>query len=220
MGGAPHTHTLATLVMTTMSGHFQRRARHQVWVPDDYDAARRWPAILFLHGAGERGDDNEKQTTVGLGPWLRDGTLDPPAIVVFPQCPMGVMWTNAGAIAIDALDDTLAEFAVHDARVSLTGISMGGVGVWALAAAHPDRWSAIAPVCGWSDRPWPLPPIPTWIFHGSDDTIIHVEHSRTMAARLGAQAKYMEFAGVGHNSWDPAYSTTDVVAWLVRQRRP
>ena len=190
---------------------------HAVWLPKAYDRSKRWPAILFLHGAGERGTDNNLQMTVGLGPHL--ARLDPPAVVVFPQCLPGVQWNRVAALAVDALDQVCDEHRIDPARVSLTGISMGGAGVWTLAAHYPTRWSALAPVCGWHDGRKEIPSIPTWIFHGDADTIIPVEHSRAMAAKLGPRAKYTELPGVGHNSWDPAYGTTDVVDWLVRQRR-
>lgn len=190
---------------------------HAVWLPKGYDESKRWPAILFLHGMGERGDDNERQMTVGLGPHLEK--LDPPAIVVFPQCPLGSHWNRAASLAIDALDQVCARYPVDPARISLTGISMGAAGAWTLAADHPDRWSALAPVCGWYEGTKEMPHIPIWIFHGDADTVIPVEHSRRMVARLGARAKYTEFAGVGHNAWDPAYGATDVVDWLVRQKR-
>lgn len=203
-----------------MTGHFVRRASDQVWVPDDYDAERLWPAILFLHGAGERGDDNEKQITVGLGPHLRDGTLDPPAVVIFPQCPAESWWTGETRRAMAAIDDACEEYSIDPDRVSLTGISLGGAGVWALAMAYPDRWSAIAPVCGWVVGERRRVTMPAWIFHGSDDTVVRVEESRAMAELLGGAAIYTEFPGVKHNSWDPAYTTTGVVEWLVKQKRP
>jgi predicted peptidase len=190
---------------------------HAVWLPKAYDPSQRWPAILFLHGAGERGDDNALQLTVGLGPHL--DRLDPPAVVVFPQCPLGVQWNRATGLALDALDQVCAQHPIDPDRISLTGISMGGAGAWTLAADHPQRWSALAPVCGWYDGNKEMPQIPIWIFHGDADRVIPVEHSRWMARKLGARARYTEFAGVGHNAWDPAYTTTDVVDWLVRQVR-
>jgi len=200
---------------------FLRKPLYQVWLPRDFydDASRRWPVILFLHGAGERGGDNLVQLTVGLAPHLPQ--LKPPAVVVFPQCPAGQLWTAQPQLdrAIAALDDARSEFKLDDDRTSLTGISMGGAGAWALAAAHPDRWSAVAPICGWMEPIQPLPDVPYRIFHGDMDPVIDVEQSRRMAKHLGKRAEYTELEGVNHNSWDPAYRDTDLVAWLVAQRR-
>jgi predicted peptidase len=210
--------------------------RYQVWIPATYDATRQWPAIVFLHGVGERGTDGALQTAVGLGPLLRHRKVDTEVIVVFPQCQDNWVGTG-GKIAMAALDQTEREFSVDRSRVALTGMSMGGAGVWALAAQYPDRWSALAPVCAYIHRPSNLPDagnptsqpfeefarrlprIPIWIFHGSDDDTVPVFESRGMAAALGANAMYTEFPGVEHYAWDPAYMTTDVVGWLIRQQR-
>jgi predicted peptidase len=211
---------------------------YQVWVPAAYDASRNWPAILFLHGAGERGDDNQKQISVGLGPALRDGNVDAQAIVIFPQCPIDQRWVGAPRkIAMAALDAAEREFSIDRNRVSLTGISMGGAGAWILAAEYPKRWSALAPVCAYIHRPPTLPDadnpttdsfddfakrlpgIPIWIFHGADDTVVPVTESREMARALAVGAWYTEFACTGHNAWDPAYTQTHVVSWLIDQRR-
>jgi predicted peptidase len=238
---------LALLMAVTMdAGRFEPRSvmvdrvshRYQIWIPAGYHPSRKWPAILFLHGSGERGDDGDKQTSVGLGPALRNGKVGVRAIVVFPQCPEGERWArSAGKIAIAALDQTEHEFSIDPRRVSLTGMSMGGAGVWRLAADFPRRWSAIAPVCGYVHRPPSLPDaetpttdsytdfaqrlprIPIWIFHGSSDPVVPVRESRSMADVLGANAAYTEFPGVGHNAWDPAYTATGLVSWLVRQKR-
>jgi predicted peptidase len=114
---------------------------------------------------------------------------------------------------------------------------MGGAGVWVLAAEYPKRWSAVAPVCGYVHRPPQLADaespttesyadfarrlsrVPIWIFHGSADDTVPVSESRQMADVLGANAAYTEFPGVGHNAWDPAYQTTGVVSWLIKQKR-
>jgi predicted peptidase len=199
--------------------------RYQVWIPAAYDASRRWPVILFLHGIGERGDDGQVQTTVGLGNALRKHKVDPDAIVVFPQCPLATTWTRGALpIALAALDQAAVDYSIDPRRVALTGLSMGGGGAWLLAIEQPRRFSALAPVCGWAPRPSATSArrvgrIPIWMFHGSDDSVIPVTESRDMAAVLGADAMYTEFPGVGHNSWDPAYQTTGVVDWLVAQER-
>jgi predicted peptidase len=234
------------LLAAVMTGNFLARSvtvdgvahRYQVWIPAEYDASRQWPAILFLHGYGERGDDGEKQTSVGLGPALRDGKVEAPAVVVFPQCPDNDRWVGASRkIAIAALDAAEREFSIDPQRVALTGLSMGGAGAWILAAEYPNRWSALAPVCGYVHRPQQmpelgnpttesyadfarrLPHIPIWIFHGGDDSIVPVTESRAMARALGLNAAYTEFPHVGHNAWDAAYTTTRVVEWLIEQCR-
>lgn len=174
---------------------------------------------------GERGDDNDAQTTVGLGRTLRDGKVDPQALVIFPQCPLTTTWAqDALPIATAALDQSMRDYAIDPQRVSLTGISMGGAGAWSLAIEQRRRFSALAPVCGWAPRPYQksaerLRGLPIWILHGSDDPVIPVAESRAMAAALGADATYTELPGVKHNSWDPAYETTGVVEWLIAQRR-
>jgi len=206
-------------------GSFVSHDRCQIWVPAAYEPSRTWPAILFLHGMGERGNDGEAQTTVGLGRALRDGKLDPAAIAIFPQCPLTATWTTGALpIAVAALDEAMKVYAVDPRRVSLTGISMGGAGAWMLAMTLPRRFSALAPVCGWAPRPpeklaQALAGLPIWIFHGSDDPVVPVTESRAMAAVLGKNAAYTEFPGVQHNSWDPAYQDTRLVDWLIEQRR-
>jgi predicted peptidase len=242
---------LMTLVLaaTITQGHFVERSvevdgverRYQVWVPTGYDSSKRWPAILFLHGAGERGTDNRKQTEIGLGPALRSGRLDPPAVIVFPQCPEEAHWIGPGRrVALAALDAVEREFSIDPRRVTLTGVSMGGTGVWVIGAENPLRFAALAPVCGrigkgplaTDSAPWfdkasdrfdavvsRIGNIPTWIFHGGRDDVVPPEDSRQMIARLGASAAYTEFPTANHNAWDPTYNTTGVVSWLVKQVR-
>ena len=226
--------------------------KYQVWVPAAYvedsrprlsgqqraAVPHKWPAILFLHGSGERGSDGLKQITVGLGRALSDGAVDAQAIVIFPQCPDGERWVGAPRkIAIATLDQSEREFSIDKNRVALTGMSMGGAGAWILAAEYPKRWSALAPVCAYVHRPPQLadadnpttesydqfakrlPRIPIWIFHGSDDPVVPVTESREMARALGPRAAYTEFAHTGHNAWDPAYTQTHLVQWLVDQKR-
>jgi predicted peptidase len=213
------------------------RSRYQVYVPSTYEPARRWPVILFLHGAGERGSDGMIQTEVGLGSAIRRFVDRYPAIVVFPQTPTGERWTGAaGDVAMAALDRTLAEFSTDDRRVYLTGLSMGGNGSWYLAWRHPERWAAAVVVCGFLGAgPFPsfLPPdtpdpaaavaerirqIPIWVFHGDADKTVPVTASREMVAALqkaGATVKYTELPGVGHNAWDPAFRNPELPAWLL-----
>src|SRR6266516_2449349 len=127
-----------------------RAYHYQVYVPADYQTKPTWPAILFLHGAGERGNDGLLQTNVGLGPAIRQNPARYPAIVVFPQAPPDSQWVGTPAdMAVAALQQTLREFHVDLNRVYLTGLSMGGHGTWYIAYRHPELFAAIVPICGW-----------------------------------------------------------------------
>jgi predicted peptidase len=222
----------------------QQDYRYQVYVPRAYDPGQRWPVILFLHGAGERGGDGVLQTVVGLGDAVRRDPARFPALVVFPQAPGDALWTGAPAeAAMAALEAVMVRYATDPDRVYLTGISMGGNGAWYLAYRHPDRFAAVAPICGWVEshphfsrgqvvpgqdgEPFQalaqrLAGVPIWIFHGDADTAVPVEQSRRAAAALeaaGADVRYTELPGVGHNSWDPAYQSSELSHWLFQQRR-
>jgi predicted peptidase len=219
---------------------------YQLYVPAAYTPARRWPVVLFLHGAGERGTDGLRPTHVGLGPALRKNAERFPAIVLFPQAPADSLWVGASArMAIAALDQTAREFQTDPDRLYLTGISMGGNGVWYLAYRHPSRFAALLPICGWV-TPFPaltspvesvVPPdsgpafaalarklrdVPTWIVHGEIDDVVPVDQSRQAAEALkqaGAPMQYLELPGTEHNSWDATYASPRIMGWLFAQRR-
>ncbi len=218
---------------------------YQVYVPRGYAERTRWPVILFLHGAGERGGDGVFQTAVGLGPALRKSPDRYPAIVVMPQAPRDSLWTGRPAdAAMAALDRTLEEFSTDPARIYLTGLSMGGHGTWYLAYRHPERFAAIVPICAWVRGGPPLPPessvvpeedgepfaalaarlagVPVWIFHGEVDSVVPVEESRRAAEaleRAGVDVRYTEVPGTDHDSWDAAYGSPELTTWLFAQRR-
>ena len=219
--------------------------RYQVYVPADYATKPAWPAILFLHGAGERGDDGLIPTNVGLGPAIRRNAARYPAIAVFPQVPNDSQWVGTPAdMAVAALQQTMREFHVDPKRVYLTGLSMGGHGTWYVAYRHPELFAAIVPICGWvRDFPQfrgsvPVVPgdsasvmtsltqrlgkVPIWIFHGEVDRVVTVSGSREPAAALkaaGANVQYTELLGLDHNSWDAAYGSEEFARWLFAQQR-
>lgn len=223
------------------------RHRYQVFVPAAR-LPRPLPVVLFLHGSGERGDDGEQQTRAGLGPYVRAHVHDFPALVVFPQSPEGESWEGGTAsMALAALDAATEEFHGDRNRTSLTGMSRGGYGTWSLALREPMRFSALAPVCGGITPPGTRPDldslrvestraaadpfaeaaqrlrgIPSWIFHGARDDVVPPEQSRRMHAALraaGADVRYTEFPDANHNSWDAAYRSEALWAWLLAQRR-
>jgi len=220
--------------------------RYQVYIPADFRSRKSWPVILFLHGAGERGSDGLLQTDVGIGHAIRLDASRFPSIVVFPQCGKDKIWGEADmrAQALAALDASIREFHGDRKHVYLTGLSMGGFGTWELAARNPGRFAAIVPICSGvqPQRDWPqlrviliddpkitdpfaevarrIGSTPVWMFHGDADPSVPVEQSRHMAEALkaaGAEFKYTEYPGVGHDSWLKAYAEPDLVPWLLQQ---
>jgi predicted peptidase len=220
--------------------------RYQVYVPAGYaGSTQRWPVILFLHGAGERGSDGLFQTSVGLPAAIRSTPARYPALVVMPQVPADSLWLGQpGQAAMAALDRTLAEFRADPERVYLTGMSMGGNGAWSLAYQFPERFAAVVPICGFISPISRLPGtrsivpadsgdafaaiarrlrgIPVWIFHGEVDPVVPVNESRRAAEALraaGGNVRYTELLGTGHNAWSPAYESPQFAEWLLAQRR-
>jgi len=183
------------------------------------------PLVLFLHGAGERGSDLERVKAHGLPKVLK--TRDPfpePALVVAPQCPVGSWWTlELGALST-LLDTLLETHPVDRTRVYLTGLSMGGYGAWRLALQTPERFAALAPVCGGGIPPLAhkLKGLPIWAFHGAEDTVVPLSESERIVAavnRAGGNAKLTVYEGVQHDSWTPAYNTPELYTWMFAQRR-
>ena len=219
-----------------------RSYRYQVYVPANYDSSRKWPLILFLHGAGERGYDGLRQTQVGLGSAIRLNADRWSAIAVFPQLPSGHSWSpETEPIGMLALDATMDEFAIDDSRVYLTGLSMGGYGALFLSTRHAQRFAAVIAVCptigGTTRYPFlfgttyeesvrgtadALAATPVWLFHGENDPVFAASNSQDLTAALqerGADVRYTEYVDTGHNAWDPAYENTDMITWLFQQRK-
>ncbi|MCR9246718.1 MAG: prolyl oligopeptidase family serine peptidase [bacterium] len=198
------------------------------------------PLVVFLHGAGERGDDNRRQLT-----WLPAVMARPnnrerlPCHLLAVQCPKGERWTEvpwgdtaskpmaarpgpALRAVMAATDEVLGRHRVDRARVYLTGLSMGGYGSWELAAREPDLFAAVLPVCGGGDERvvGRLVGLPLQVWHGADDKTVPPARSRTMVETLagfGVPVDYRELAGVRHDSWKPAYGETGGLAWLFTQ---
>jgi len=217
--------------------------RFRVFVPKGWSKKKKSPVLLFLHGAGERGDDNLAQTRVGIGPPILAHRESLPFIVVLPQCPKNRWWTEPEmqAQALRALDQTVKEFNGDKKRTYLTGLSMGGYGSWIIAANNPARFAAIAVVCGGvrpparvnapeanaalAASPDPYGAVaakvgktPVWVFHGGADPVVPVSESRKMVEAIktaGGDVRYNEYEGVGHNSWDKAYSEPELFSWFL-----
>jgi predicted esterase len=204
----------------------QDERKYTVYLPQGYDGSRIYPVILFLHGAGLRGQDGIAPAQGGLGPAILHRPGGVPAIVVFPQA--RETWAPGSAdskAALAALNDVMTAYATDPKRVVLTGLSMGGRGSWALAAAHPEKFAAVVPICGPGspeDAP-KMKALPVWSFCGDADRDETVLNMRTMIESLkreGAQTRLTEYRGVGHNSWDRAYNDPDLTDWMLAQRKP
>ncbi|HOV75536.1 MAG TPA: dienelactone hydrolase family protein [Candidatus Hydrogenedentes bacterium] len=199
--------------------------RYVVYVPREYTPDKAWPLILFLHGAGERGDDGLLQTEVGIGHAIRLNPDRFPCLVVMPQCPKDVWWHEVPEHIAAALEDALEAYRADPERIYLTGLSMGGFGTWIYGAAHVDTFAAFMPICGGGNPAdaAKLAARPVWAFHGADDDTVPPEKSREMVEavrRAGGHVQYTEYPGTGHNSWDNAYGDPASIPWLLKQRKP
>ena len=226
------------------------RRLYQVYVPSDYDPAQPWPAILFLHGAGEGGRDSLLPTEFQLGSAIRRNAAGYPGLVVFPQVPSyQPVWTTVEVdFALRVLGQVRDDFSVDPDRVYITGVSTGAKAAWHALYRNPELFAAALIVCGivrprrrdgtrFPD-PDPVVPdadgdpaqqlarvlrhLPIWTFHGDTDPVFPVSDAREVMAALaaaGAPVQYTELEGFGHDVWDVAYYSPDVVDWLFAQAR-
>ncbi|MGE3805775.1 MAG: dienelactone hydrolase family protein [Gemmataceae bacterium] len=204
--------------------------------PKKIEAKQKYPLVVFLHGAGERGNDNEKQLIHGVGNFVEN--LDKhPCFLVAPQCPSGQKWADWSAkgpqtpeptepcrLVLELIAKLQKDLPVDSKRIYITGLSMGGFGSWDLIARQPDLFAAAVPICGGGDAKTAekIAKIPIWCFHGDKDTAVKVERSREMIEALkkaGGKPKYTEYPGVGHSSWVPAYKDPEMHDWLFSQKK-
>ena len=203
--------------------HKENVAKYIVFVPPEYKGEKDYPVILFLHGSGESGSDGEKQAVVGLGKAIKEKKEKFPFITIFPQSQKRTWQADSddGQAAMGILEAVTKHYQLDGKRVYLTGLSMGGSGTWSFAAAHPNRFAAIAPICGRGDPASAdkIKHIPCWFFCGDKDNPKLVENNRTMLKVLkaaGSSARYEEYPGVPHNSWDRAYGTAELYTWFLK----
>jgi predicted peptidase len=201
----------------------------------------RYPLVIFLHGAGERGTDNEKQLVHGVPQFASQENREKfPCFLIAPQCPEGQRWVEvdwsadrhtqpkepgeAGRLVMELVDKAIKDLPIDPKRVYITGLSMGGYGAFDLLARRPDLFAAAASVCGGADEKTAdkIKHIPIWAFHGAKDTAVKPSRSRNMIAALekaGGKPKYTEYPDVGHNSWDKAYRDPEFFKWLFAQKK-
>ena len=216
--GSQHSQTFEKTVTKTLN------CNYLLFLPDSYGQTQeRWPLIMFLHGAGERGDDLEKVKKHGP-PKIVENQKDFPFIVVSPQCPTGDWWTDKVEVLINLLDDIVARYKVDKQRIYLTGLSMGGYGTWSLASVHPERFAAIAPICGGGKRfmAMRLKDIPVWVFHGAKDKTVPLKESEEMVNAIrnrGGNAKFTIYPDAGHDSWTETYNNQKLYDWFLEHRK-
>ena len=196
-----------------------RRLKFLLYLPNGYEEKESWPLVLFLHGAGERGDDLDLVKTHGPPKLIEQGK-NFPFIVVAPQCPKDTWWSKEDLVAL--LDHITEIHNVDKNRVYVTGLSMGGLGTWQLAGAIPEKLAAIAPICGLKAESVveKIAPIPIWVFHGAKDPTVKIDNSDTMVRLLkkqGAEPKYTIYPEAKHDSWTEAYETEELYTWLLSQ---
>jgi predicted peptidase len=223
--------------------------RCRILTPLGYSPAKKYPLLVFLHGAGERGNDNEKQLVWGAD-WFTDSLnrVRYPAIIVLPQCPTNEYWANMirtgtqdslGGMVFDTslpahkplglvfdfIDTLLAHGGIDRQRVYIGGLSMGGMGTFEALWRRPDLFAAAFPICGGGSpekaRNY-APKLPIWVFHGDADPVVTVSHSRRMVQAMratGARVKYTEYPGVGHDSWKNAFQEKELMGWIFSQRK-
>ena len=207
-------------------------ANYLLFLPNGYgeQKPRRWPLILFLHGAGERGTNIWKVAVHGP-PKIVKEKADFPFIVVSPQCPAGQRWDNETLLAL--LDDVTKNYKVDKSRVYLTGLSMGGFGTWNLGLTYPERFAAIAPICGGGDpllllladarKVNALKTLPVWAFHGAKDPVVKLEESQRMVDALKKfgtkEVELTIYPEAQHDSWTETYNNPKLYDWFLQHQR-
>ncbi|SHH02632.1 carboxylesterase family protein [Flagellimonas flava] len=215
---------------------------YRLLLPKDYDANKKYPLLLFLHGSGERGNDNEAQLVHGSSLFLKEEVRDSyEAIVVFPQCAAGSSWAKidvegdfpnrefiyyenaeptADMLLLEGLLKHLRKnYKLDKKRWYVGGLSMGGMGTFELVRRNPKMFAAAFPICGGANPKISkkLTKLDWWVFHGDDDQVVPEKYSAQMVKAmedLGVNIKYSIYPGVGHNSWDNAFAEPELLSWV------
>jgi predicted peptidase len=190
-------------------------------LPKDYAEKDAWPLMLFLHGAGERGNDLDRVKVHGPPKLIAAGKSFP-MIVVSPQCPSRHWWRPNELNAL--LDEIIEKYKVDQDRIYVTGLSMGGFGTWTLAAYAPERFAALVPICGGGDAfsARRISHIPVWAFHGAKDSVVPLSASETMIEALKkakGNVQFTVYPEADHDSWTETYNNPELYTWLLQQKR-
>lgn len=220
---------------------------YRLYVPENYQEEEKYPLVVFLHGGGKKGSDNVSQieNMAGSLAFVKAEVQQKyPSFVLAPQCPKNDNWigkshsgsrmpesledikpSTVNLMVMDLLKNIQDRYGIDSTRIYLTGQSMGGIGTWYLSLMSPNKFAAIAPVCGVSlpSEVSLIADMPVWAFHGADDTTIPPEGSRQMIDALrdagNNNVKYTEYPNVGHESWYKAYKEADLIDWMFSKER-
>ena len=210
------------------------KLNYLIYLPEKYISIEdSFPLVLFLHGAGERGSDVNQVKRHGIPKIIESGAYkttglfgteeEAPFILVAPQCPENIRWD---VYALNALINYIEEnYRIDADRIYVTGLSMGGHGTWSLATTYPNRFAAIAPVCGWIDffEIYKLKNTPIWAFHGAKDNVVPVKYSEdpiNVLRHLGSEnVKLSIYPEANHDAWTETYNNPEFYKWLLSQKR-
>ena len=217
---------------------------YRILLPDNYDPENKYPLVIFLHGSGERGNDNEKQLVHGAELFLRDSIRKKyPAIVVFPQCSISSYWSDVNIVSNEAsgkrtfeyltnskptvamnlllnlLDDLRRKYSIQKKKIYISGLSMGGMGTFEIVRREPNLFAAAMPICGGANPATAKNLLKTkwWIFHGEKDDVVNPQLSKDMAVAIlneGGSAKLTLYPNANHNSWDSAFAESNFMQWM------
>lgn len=230
-GAAPKPVEAKDIFADRITGDFEklefRNLKLRFFGGKELDGAGTYPLVIFLHGRGSGGSDNEKQLGSGPRSFAQPANYgDRPCFILVPQCPDDTIGWNGGVQddLFKLIELALKSLPIDKKRVYLTGLSMGGYGTWSAIAREPDLFAAAIPVCGGGNpaSARELRKLPIWAFHGEDDDIVPADQSRRMVEALEkarANIKYTELPGVKHNAWDFVYPKAEVHEWLFAQTR-
>lgn len=220
---------------------------YRILLPENYNPSKKYPLVFFLHGAGERGNDNEKQLMHGAKLFLKEDVRKQfPAIVVFPQCPQKSFWSNVDfkmdegkriflfkaegepslgmKLAQQLLFQLFKDYKIDKKKVYAGGLSMGGMGTFEIVRRNPKIFAAAFPICG-GGEPATAPKmrkVKWWVFHGAKDDVVPPVLSEKMVDALKqavASVKFTLYPEANHNSWDPAFAEPDLLPWLFKQKK-
>ena len=215
--------------------------RYRLLSPYAVEEGKKYPVVVFFHGAGQRGNDNEHQLD-DFPDLLKNqsGRKKYPCYILVPQCPASQQWVNVNwhdsteifpaeistseNLSMQLLSDYEKKFPIDTSRIYITGLSMGGYAVWDLICRYPEKFAAAVPVCGGGDEheAEKIIRIPIWAFHGEKDDMVFPYRSENMVTAVNAQggnAKITLYPGVGHASWNNAYADDKLFEWMFALRK-